>query len=174
MSALIPIGHRVPGSIATLLILTTATVVLYLAGQEIPAAIVLGYLGSQVGKLTELLSVQAEARRSGYHTPITPKREPERDTTEPEIETDPPPARRRTRVEAVIPPPLPDAKRDPTPMTERILELAGGRRYAEARGLAHQYRRPDLVSRVDALERAEKAERRAEDDTNGRIRRRPQ
>lgn len=168
-----PLVARLTVTLVAFAILLVAAMVLWILDLREPAIAISGMLLPLFVILSDQLKGANDLRRSGYHTPITPKREPERDTTEPEIETDPPPARRRMRVEAVIPPPLPDAKRDPTPMTERILELAGGRRYAEARGLAHQYRRPDLVSRVDALERAEKAERRAEDDTNGRIRRGP-
>lgn len=168
------LSERLRATLIAFGLLLASVLTLWILDVRDAALVVSGMLAPLFVVLLDQLKGANDLRRSGYHTPITPKREPERDTTEPEIETDPPPARRRTRVEAVIPPPLPDAKRDPTPMTERILELAGGRRYAEARGLAHQYRRPDLVSRVDALERAEKAERRAEDDTNGRIRRRPQ
>lgn len=167
------LSARLRATLIAFALLLTAAMVLWILELREPAIAISSMLLPVFVILSDQLKGANDLRRSGYHAQVTPKREPERDTTEPEIETDPPPARRRHRVEAVIPPPLPDAKRDPTPMTERILELAGGRRYAEARGLAHQYRRPDLVSRVDALERAEKAERRAEDDTNGRIRRGP-
>ena len=165
------LSARLRATLIAFALLLTAAMVLWILELREPAIAISSMLLPVFVILSDQLKGANDLRRSGYHAPVPRAPEPH-ESTEPEIPT-PPPPRRRMRVDEV-PPPLPDGKRAPTPMTERILGLAGDRRYAEARALAIQYRRPDLVSRVDALERAEHAERRAEDDTNGRIRRRPQ